>query len=275
TILVKDGTPSERKEVSHPERVRLLEQERKLSEELTDFESRYSDEYPDVVHTKDKLTLVRQRLAMLADPILTQQSQPTSASGSMRANAARELVINNEAARLQTEQQQILAGIKDYQAKVEAAPLREQELNELGRDYRTSTIQYQSMLDKTVTAEMSEEMERTQEANRFSILEPAQIPDKPFRPHRVRWIALGIPGCFVIAAFLQIFVDIVLRGTIGTERALQTLLPDSIPVLGRIPEMETVSEARRQRQVAITAISGSLICCLIISLFLLTLHAGA
>lgn len=275
-LLLKDNAATDRKEIPDPERARLQEQERKLSDQLADLRSRYSDEYPDVTRTQDRLMLVREQLAKLPNPnVAPLQPEQASASESKGNNSARLLIANNEIARLQNEQQQILADIKVYQAKVEAVPLREQELNELGRDYRNSTVRYQSVLDKTLTADMAEEMERTQEASRFSILEPAEIPDKPFRPHRLRWIILGTPACFLIAACLAVLIDIVIRGTIGTERALQALLPDSIPVLGRIPDMGTVTNTRRERQLAVVAISGSIICCIVISLFLLRLHGSA
>lgn len=274
-ILLKEDVPSDRKEVPHPERVRLEEQERRLSEQLADLRSRYSDEYPDVAHTNDRLMQARRQLAAFTDPGVVQQ-QPEQSNRPMKsANNTRLLVTNNEITRLQAEQQQILSEIKGYQAKVEAVPLREQELNQMGRDYRNSTIRYQSLLDKTLTADMAQEMEQTHEADRFSILEPAQIPDKPFRPHRLRWIILGLPGCFLLAALLQVLTDTVVRGTIGTERTLQAMLPESIPVLGRIPEMESAATTQRDRQLAVVAISGSILCCLIMSLFLLRLHASA
>jgi uncharacterized protein involved in exopolysaccharide biosynthesis len=243
---------------------------------LADLRGRYSDEYPDVTQTSDKLTLVRQELTNLpADSAVASRApEPEHARPAKSANA-RLLVTNNEIAHLQAEQQEILRQINEYQTKVEAAPLLEQEFSELGRDYRDASVRYQSLMDKTLTADMAEQMERTHEADRFSILEPAQLPDKPFRPHRLRWIFLGIPACFLFAAFLGVFTDIVVRGTIGTEWALQSVLPESIPVIGRIPEMETEAKMRRQRQLAFFAISGVVICCLVISLFLLRLKASA
>jgi len=273
-ILLGDvNTPVPQKSAP-PERLRLEEQERKLSEQLADLRSRYSDEYPDVAQTSDRLMEVRHQLAKLPPDSADVAEKREVSAPTKNGNSSRLLVTNNEIARLQAEQQDILAKIKEYQAKVETAPLREQELNELGRDYRNSTMRYQSVLDKTLTADMAEQMERTQEADRFSILEPAQIPDKPFRPHRVRWIVLGIPGSLLVAAILAIFFEIGVRGKIATERALQELLPESIPVVGRIPEMETASTTRRDRQIAVVAIGGSLICCLIMSLFLIRLHSA-
>jgi polysaccharide chain length determinant protein (PEP-CTERM system associated) len=272
-ILLGDGSTSVTQKAVPTERVRLEEQERKLSEQLADLRSRYSDEYPDVAQTSERLTEVRQQLATLPqDTRVTAEQRGPAVSSAKNGNSSRLLVTNNEITRLQAEQSDILAKIREYQAKVEAAPLREQELNELGRDYRNSTMRYQSVLDKTLTADMAEQMERSQEADRFSILEPAEIPDKPFKPHRVRWIVLGIPGCFLLVAFLAIFFEIGVRGKIATQRALEELLPESISVVGRIPEMETVSTTRRERQLAVVAIGGSLICWLIISLFLIRLH---
>src|SRR5262249_39770901 len=145
-MLLKEDVASERKEVPHPERAHLEEQERRFSEQLADLRSRYSDEYPDVADTNDRLMQVRKQLESLPDRAAQPPERVATAPAPHNGNSARWQINNNEIARLQSEQQQILAQIKEYQAKVEAVPLREQELSELGRDYRNSTVRYQSVL---------------------------------------------------------------------------------------------------------------------------------
>ena len=271
-LLLSEGAPSARSDAApRTERARLEDQQRKLTEQLTELRSHYSDEYPDVAQTSDRLALVKQQLAQL--PADQGQAHSAQAGVTNAPNNTRLQITNNEIKRLQAEQKDILAKIDQYQAKVDAAPLREQELDELGRDYRNSTTRYQSLLDKKLTAEMAQELELTRDSDRFSILEPAEVPDKPFKPHRLRWILMAVPGCFLFAAFLVVFSDLAVCGSISTERALKALLPTTIPVIGRIPQIETPTSNRRGRQVAVVAIGGSLICCLLVALLLMRIHS--
>ena len=55
---------------------------------------------------------------------------------------------------------------------------------ELARNYSVSKEHYQSLLDKTFSAGMAADMERRQQAEHFTILDKAQVPEKPFKPKR-------------------------------------------------------------------------------------------
>jgi succinoglycan biosynthesis transport protein ExoP len=50
---------------------------------------------------------------------------------------------------------------------------------ELTRNYETSRQNYQSLLDKTLSAGMSQDLERRQQAERFIVLDTAKTPAKP------------------------------------------------------------------------------------------------
>lgn len=248
------------------QRDRLEEQKHKIEDELADLRSHYSDEYPDVQQAMERLAAVRQKIANLPP-------DPVSISTPKSPASARLVVTNNEIKRLQGEQTDILAQIKQYQSKVDAAPLHEQELADLERDYQTSKLHYQSLLDKTFSADMAQDMERKHEADRFSVLEPAMVPEKPFKPHRTRMVLILVPLCFLFSAALVIVTDLVVRGTINSERALRALLPASVQIVGRIPDIDTPQTAKRQRKFAAIAITGSLICCLLAAFFVWKLHA--
>ncbi len=276
-ILLAEGSGQGRSEApapTHNERSQLEEQQRRLSEQLADLRSRYSDEYPDVALISDRLAVVQQQLAKLSTKAPVAPQEPASTE-SKSTNNARVLVTNNEITRLHSEQQEILAQVKEYQAKVEAAPLLEQRLDDLSRDYRSSSVRYQSLLDKSLTAEMAEELERTHNTDRFSIIEPAQVPEKPFKPHRMRWVLLAVPFSFFLPAFLVVFIEVGLRGTISAERDLKAILPLSIPIVGHIPEIDTPSNTNRQRRLAAVAITGSIFCYMGVALFLWRLYHPA
>ena len=67
----------------------------------------------------------------------------------------------------------------------------EQLLLDLTRDYEMSRQNYQALLQKRLNARVSENLEKRQKAEQFRIIDPAKIPEKPFKPDRVKIVLLG------------------------------------------------------------------------------------
>jgi succinoglycan biosynthesis transport protein ExoP len=122
--------------------------------------------------------------------------------------------------------------IRDYQSRVESLPLREQQMAALSRDYGTSKANYQSLLDKKMSAEVSGEMEREQQSERFAIADPARIPTKPVKPKRLLYCAIAavfaLALCLGVVLLIELKKDVVLG---------EWELPSGMPVLGRIASM--------------------------------------
>ena len=69
---------------------------------------------------------------------------------------------------------QILKAIELYQARMEQLPVREQETAALTRDYEMSKTNYKSLLDKKLAAGMATDMEKRQQGERFTMLDPPE-----------------------------------------------------------------------------------------------------
>ena len=240
------------------DRTQLEEQLHKLEAQLTDLRSRYSDEYPDVAQVKDKLVSVRAQLSQLP---------PGEEVAAKTATTARLTVITRELGRLQEEQKSLTAQMNEYQAKSDELPVREQQLAELDRDYQNAKVHYQNLLEKDFSAGIATDLQKSREAERFSVLEPARIPEQPIRPHRRVMLALMLPFCFLFSVGSVVMLEIS-KGRICTERELRSILPPTVIVLGRIPVIATPVYTRRQHALASVAITGSLLCCIGIALFL-------
>jgi uncharacterized protein involved in exopolysaccharide biosynthesis len=87
-----------------------------------------------------------------------------------------------EVKRFKDEVQLLQDTISLYQKRVEDTPRREQELVLLTRDYDLMKASYQSLLEKKMQAQMAENLERKQQGEQFKVLDPARVPEKPFRP---------------------------------------------------------------------------------------------
>jgi len=162
--------------------------------------------------------------------------------------------VEAELARNKEEQERILGVISQAQAKIEAVPLREQEMTDLVRDYEISKQHYQQLLSKKLTAETGTEMEIRQKGERFTILDPAQLPERPSGPNRLRFNLLG--GGFGLLVGLGLaFLPEFLGSSITL--AEQVTAYSGVPVLGVIPTIRTrLDRQRRRRWIIAGAASG-------------------
>jgi len=251
------------------ERERLELQKRELEANIEQLRLRYSDRYPDVVRAMQRLDSIKAQLAALPPDVMDPAKPGTQTS----ATAVRLELIDKEMKRLKTEQARIQAQISAYQAKVDAAPLREQELIELTRNYDTSKQHYQALLDKSFNIGMAADLEEKQKAERFTVLDPAREPMAPAKPNR----KMLIPLAAVVALALSVFTVIgkeLISPAVKTEADLKSLVPTGVKIIGFIPGIRTSVDERRQRRFAIVAAVACLLLCLAEAGALWKIHAG-
>ncbi|MBI1787489.1 MAG: hypothetical protein HYR60_08055, partial [Acidobacteria bacterium] len=136
----------------------------------------------------------------------------------------------------QQEHERILKELKDTQARLQGLPIREQEMAGLTRDYEAAKANYKGLLDKYFVSDMSTEMERRQKAERFAVLDPAHVPGAPIKPDRPLFTLVGV----LLASGLSVVVGIgreIKKGRVLGEWEL----PAGVPVLGRVPNVQTDS----------------------------------
>jgi succinoglycan biosynthesis transport protein ExoP len=242
--------------VNLTERARLQLEQHQLETTRQQLRERYSDRYPDVVKATLRLEEINAQLQSLPADVVVQGSG--TRVGESAASVRLEL-IDREMKRRQNEQDQIQSQIAAYQRKVDAAPFREQQLVELTRNYDVSKQHYQALLDGTFNMGMAADLEQKQKAERFTVLDLAQVPQKPVQPRR----SLLIPLSGLVALGLSILGVAVkdrLNPAVRTEMELKSLLPTGVRIMGFIPRIEITSDVRRGRRLAICA---SILCVLL------------
>lgn len=237
------------------ERGRVEAERRQLETQLAELRTRYTSVYPEVAHLTEILQRVNKRLQTLPPP------SPDSKAEESSVAAVRLEIVGREMKRLGEEQKRIESQIASYQAKADAAPLREQQLADLTRDYQISKMRYSSLLEKKYSADMAADLERKQKAERFSVLDPATVPDKPVKPRRRLLTAFAALGSLFVSIGL-VFLKEMLDVTIKAEKELKHILPPTVPVLVSIPTIETPADRRRRWWFAIVALTTSMIACL-------------
>src|SRR5262249_27867581 len=149
---------------------------------------------------------------------------PVTAAQDNNSVTVRLQLLDRETKRLNDEQTRLTQQMNSYRGKVDAVPVVEQQMAELNRNYGVSKDHYQSLLDKTFSAGMAADLERRQQAEHFTILDLAQVPEKPFKPQRQLLLMAVLVGALALSLALAYLKDM-LTGTLKMERELKALLP--------------------------------------------------
>jgi polysaccharide chain length determinant protein (PEP-CTERM system associated) len=230
------------------ERQRLEAERRQLKDQLADLQRRYTDAHPEVRDAAGRLARVEDQLKSLPpDPPVTVDDSDNNAV------AVRLQLIDKDAKRLNDDQARITAQIRTYRSKVDAVPVREQQMAELDRNYSVSKEHYQSLLDKTFNAQMAADLERRQQAEHFTMLDQAQVPEKPFAPKRRAMLPAAFLAALLLSVSLVCVKDIV-NATVKNERELRSVLPVNVPVLTSIPELTGSADRRRAFRFAVVSV---------------------
>jgi len=262
-MLMRLPDPAPVSPAQQTERQRAEAELRQMKAQVWDLKKKYTDSHPDVVAAEIRLKQLQDQLkALPPDPPSVKDSSTT---------AVRIDLIGKEQQRLTRENQQIQGQIAVYQGKVDSVPLREQQLSELTRDYEISKEQYKSLLEKTYSAEMATDLEKRQQGERFTIIDPARAPERPFKPNRLGLMYASLAGAFFFSIALIIVQDTI-SGAIKAERELKELLPRSVMFLGSIPTIETKSDRRRTIRFRAFAVALSLVGCFAVAMILWKVH---
>jgi len=232
------------------EKVRRLNE---LEGQLAALKGKLGPKHPDVV----KLSKEVQVLSKEVDSLLTEKAKIAVSEEKPDNPAYIHLMTQVNALELEME-----ALLKERK-KIERAPLIEQEYLELTRDYDNAKRKHSEIVSKLLTAKIAQGMEQTQRGERFTITEPAYLPQKPFKPNRIAIALIGLVLAFGAGVGLAAGREAMDR-SVKTADELNNIT--GVPVFSVISLMETDGERRSRRikrvlliLIAIGAIVGALI----------------
>lgn len=153
-------------------------------------------------------------------------------------NLRREILLaDGEIRQRNTERERILKLLAQYQGRIEQLPVREQEMAQITRDYEISKENYKSLLDKKLSAGMASDMEHRQKSERFTVLDPARVPEKPIKPKRGMLNLMGCSIGLALGLLLGLGWEFKQNLFLGEWE-----LPPSAVVLARLPHIEIYAE---------------------------------
>jgi protein tyrosine kinase modulator len=205
-----------------------------IQRELDLARAKYTDKHPEVQALEEELKSARaDAAAMRSQPESTRQETLSGDPGYQQIVADRNLTQLRIRA-LQRTEAQLTTDIGRYQQRVEAAPMVEQELASLNREYEFEKENLRQLSERHAAAIVQEQVARTRGNERFSVLNNAYLPRSPESPNRPRLLLMAIALGLALggaSAFGREFLD----RSIRDARKLQDEF--EVPVLAEIPRI--------------------------------------
>lgn len=234
----------------------------KLTRELDDLRNQLGEKHPDRQRREKELQLLQTEVEKLRQ----QTSEAKKAEPEKQLNEASNPAYINlltqvksteiELAATENAYREIKKNLADYQLRLENTPLVERDYNRMLRELEQAQQRFSDITHKLTEAQVAREMEESQQGERFKIIDPAQTPEKPFKPNR---LAIALIG-FVLALGLATGICALrenLDSSVKTANELAKLT--GVPVLSMIPIVENQADVRRRKAYSIAVFFGILI----------------
>jgi len=194
--------------------------------QLAAAQAQYSDTHPDVVAAKERVNQLR-KIASQSNAADTIQEQIAS---------------NNETIRqLMGQRDASLANITAKMAGQARAPAIAEQAMQLESRATGLRGQYQQVLDNLMKAQNSARMATEQRAERLSLVEPANLPDRPYSPNRLKLIGGGAAAGLALGLLLALGLEFLTK-PVRSPRQIEQL---GLPLLGVVPLLKTKTNSRR------------------------------
>ncbi|HXY51040.1 MAG TPA: XrtA system polysaccharide chain length determinant [Terriglobales bacterium] len=250
-----------------------------LNAQLADMRSRYTDNYPDVRKLKQQIADLERLKQQVLSNAGDQKNSPTVTSYAdvkdmaPRMELASQMKANQvEIASRQRDIKELQAQLGEYQARLNASPVREQEFADITRDYNQSRTNYDALLAKKNQSEMATDLEKTQQGQRFQMIDPPNLPLTPYSPNRLKLAGFGVVAGLLLGFGFAGGAEF-LDGRVYSERELRKLV--SAEILADIPPLTLPEEEKRQRyEDWITIGAACLALCCVFAGFAITYYRG-
>ncbi|MBK8906759.1 MAG: lipopolysaccharide biosynthesis protein [Rhodospirillales bacterium] len=161
----------------------LRREAERVETELRRLRERYASDHPDV------LRLERQ-LASLQGELADARSQPTTTPSESPDNpsyiALRSQIqaVQSELGSIAEQRARLKEKLEDYDKRIIETPLVEREYLQLLRDRESAELSYREIKNKQMQAHLGQSLETERKSERFTLLDPPVLPEKPQRPNR-------------------------------------------------------------------------------------------
>ena len=135
----------------------------------------------------------------------------------------------------------------EYAKRLETTPAIEPEYQDLARDRENSVRKYQEITSRLMEAQVSAELEVQRKGERFSLINPPELPDKPDRPNRLAILLLGAFLAIAGGVGTGVAADNVDRTIHTADQLARAMRSIPLAVIPYLPSEDEVVKLGRRR----------------------------
>src|SRR5271165_332540 len=248
-----------------------------LRAQLSDLQGRYTDRYPDILRVKQQIAELEAQQAKestssqeVAAASATDATAPTLPNGEaspviqLRGElSANEFQIKREKEKIKRLEEQV----ETYQSRLNSAPAREQQAVAVTRDYDQSRTYYETLLSKKLQSEMATNLEERRQGEQFRMIDPPNLPARPYWPNRLACSLGGLATGLAIGLAIAMLLDL-LSPRLTQESELAEFIGSGYILA--LPSLPTEQElARAQKHRVVEAVAAGLLAAIIPAITLL------
>jgi len=232
-----------------------------LKAEYTRLSGVYTESHPD-------LRALKRKIEAMEHASVKPKPEIDSASLAVYMVQAK---VDAAKARLESlaQQKKMLQGkITQNEQAMMRTPKVAQNLEVLMRDRDSAQKKYEEILGKKMNAKIAENMESENKSERFSLLEPPILPEKPFKPDRKKIIALGLFLAIVSSGGVVMLMESIDKRIRGVEALTHVLGYRPFVVIPFLPIEEDFVRRKLMIKRVIIAVGAALILAIVALHFL-------
>ncbi|CAG1066043.1 hypothetical protein BAC1_01641 [uncultured bacterium] len=198
--------------------------------ELGQMLSVYKESYPDVIILRKRIKDLERQVQ---GEVVEEPAKGPAPPKVMHPAYSELMAVKSQITTLTRREANIRKQIDQYSSRVELTPASEQQLSDLQRDYDISLQNYQALLEKKMSARLSENLEKRQKGARFRVVDPANVPQSPDQPNKPLVITIGTLAGAAVGiglVFLVEFMNPAFRKPEDFEGVIDSPVLTSIPL---------------------------------------------
>lgn len=219
----------------------------RLRAELGAAKEKYSSDHPDVIQLSNTLSTLEASLKAPPTPESLVAAEKPENPAYINLQAQLQAVSTDYKA-LTTKRNELQAKLNEHEKRLTRMPQVEREYVNLKRDYENSQLRYRELKAKQMEAEVGQQLEKERKGERFTLIDPPQLPQKPVKPNRIAILLLG----FILSiggglgyALVAESLDSSLRGTYSVTAALGTAPLAVIPYMHNSEDLQRAQKNKR------------------------------
>lgn len=210
----------------------IAEELKLLNGELAQIKKKYTSEHPDIVRLQGKINVLNSELAVVKNRAVDAHYQAQPDNPLFITIQSQLAGVESETRSIKLQRVEVQKKITEIEESLYSAPQVEREYLVLKRDYENAVVRYQETKAKQMQADVAKQLESESKGEKFTLIDPAALPEKPISPNRMAIIFLGFILALGSGLGFAIVADAIsgtVRGARSIQRSLGTLPLSVIP----------------------------------------------